>query len=87
MQALSTTKLSSKGQVVIPEDVRENLGLKAGDQFVVMGSGDTVVLKVIAPPSPEDFKAMLRKVHADAWKAGMRKKDVAEAVRKVRASK
>lgn len=87
MQALSTTKLSSKGQVVIPEDVRENLGLKAGDQFVVMGSGDTVVLKVIAPPSPEDFKAMLRKVHADARKAGMRKKDVADAVRKVRASR
>lgn len=87
MQALATTKLSSKGQVVIPEEIRGNLGLKAGVQFVVMGSGDTVVLKVIAPPSSSDFKAMLRKVHKDARQAGMKKGEVAAAVRKVRASK
>lgn len=87
MQALSTTKLSSKGQVVIPEDVRESLRLKAGDQFVVMGSGDTVVLKVIAPPSPADFKAILQKVHKAARRAGMKKEDIGSAVRKVRASR
>ena len=29
---VATTKLSSKGQVVIPEEVRISLGLKTGDQ-------------------------------------------------------
>jgi AbrB family looped-hinge helix DNA binding protein len=55
MAAYSTTKLSSKGQVVIPEEIRENLHLKEGDQFVVIGRGDTVILKAITPPRLEDF--------------------------------
>ena len=37
MQALSTTRLSSKGQVVIPEEVRDRLGLEVGVQFVDKG--------------------------------------------------
>ena len=37
MATLATTKMSSKGQVVIPEDVRKRLNLKAGTQFVVVG--------------------------------------------------
>ena len=40
MQTLATTRMSSKGQVVIPEDVRGRLGLKEGVQFVVVGEGD-----------------------------------------------
>ena len=44
MAELATTRLSSKGQVVIPEDVRQRLGLKAGDQFIVVGEGDVVIL-------------------------------------------
>ncbi|MBI5525368.1 MAG: AbrB/MazE/SpoVT family DNA-binding domain-containing protein [Deltaproteobacteria bacterium] len=31
--------MSSKGQVVIPETVRNELGLKTGSQFVVLGRG------------------------------------------------
>ena len=44
MGTVATTRLSSKGQVVIPGDVRKALGLEVGAQFVVMGDGDTVVL-------------------------------------------
>lgn len=87
MEALSTTRLSSKGQVVIPEEVRDRLGLKPGAQFVVMGSGDTVVLKMILPPSPEEFGKMLAKVHHEAKKAGVKKDDIAAAIKKVRSSR
>ncbi|HDN94572.1 MAG TPA: AbrB family transcriptional regulator, partial [Nitrospirae bacterium] len=37
MAPLATTKMSSKGQIVIPEDIRKRLGLKPGAQFVVVG--------------------------------------------------
>ena len=37
MANISTTKMSSKGQVVIPENIRKQLNLKAGTQFVVVG--------------------------------------------------
>ena len=61
MVRLATTKLSSKGQVVIPEGIRERLGLEAGVQFVVVGEGDVVVLKVLKAPRMADFKARLDK--------------------------
>jgi AbrB family looped-hinge helix DNA binding protein len=37
MSEAATTKLSSKGQVVIPEEIRKKLGLEPGAQFVVLG--------------------------------------------------
>ena len=40
MSSAATTTLSSKGQVVIPEEIRIRLGLKAGAQFVVLGDRD-----------------------------------------------
>ena len=47
MANVSTTKMSSKGQVVIPENIRKQLNLKAGAQFVVVGEKDVVILKNI----------------------------------------
>ncbi len=37
--------MSSKGQIVIPEEIRNALHLKTGTKFVVIGEGDVVVLK------------------------------------------
>ncbi len=44
MAEVAATKMSSKGQVVIPEEIRNRLGLKAGTKFVVVGSEDTLIL-------------------------------------------
>ncbi len=37
MAPLATTKMSSKGHIVISEDIRKRLELKPGAQFVVSG--------------------------------------------------
>ena len=84
MATVATTRMSSKGQVVIPEDVRKALGLEVGAQFVVMGDGDTVVLKRIAVPAKSELRAMLRKVRSRARRAGLKSSDVGDAVRRVR---
>ena len=81
MSAIATTKLSSKGQVVIPEDVRKELGLEPGAQFVVMGEGDIVILKKIEAPDRREFLALARKVRGQARRAGMKRSDVKKAVR------
>jgi AbrB family looped-hinge helix DNA binding protein len=39
------TKLSSKGQVVLPSRLREKLGLRPGDALDVRLEGDAIVLR------------------------------------------
>lgn len=82
----ATTKLSTKGQVVIPEAIRERLGLEAGVQFVVVGEGDVVVLKVLKAPKMADFKALLDEAQKSAEAAGLSPEDIDRAIREVRAS-
>ena len=87
MQNIATTKMSSKGQVVIPEGIRKRLGLKAGAQFVVIGDKDVVILKAISPPSMEDFDALISKARKQARKAGLKRTDIAAAISKARNKK
>jgi len=37
-------KLSTKNQIVIARDIREALGIKAGDRLLVVPRGNTVIL-------------------------------------------
>lgn len=84
MSNIATTKLSSKGQVVIPEDVRRELGLEPGAQFVVMGEGDVVILKKIEAPDRREFLALAAKVRRQARRAGVKRSDIKKTVREVR---
>jgi AbrB family looped-hinge helix DNA binding protein len=84
MATVATTRMSSKGQVVIPEDVRKALGLEVGAQFVVLGDGDTIILKRIAVPAKAELRSMLGKVRSQARRAGIRSSDVRDAIRRAR---
>ena len=85
MQAPATTRMSSRGQVVIPEDVRNRLNLEAGAQFVVVGEDDVVILKTIKRPSMKDFDDLVSKARRQARASGMKRSDVARAIARVRA--
>lgn len=84
MSEAATTTLSSKGQVVIPEEIRARLGLKAGAQFVVLGDKDVVIFKVLQPPAKRDFTALVRQARKVAKQSGLRRSDVTKAVTTVR---
>ena len=84
MSTVETTRMSSKGQVVIPEEVRTSLRLEAGAQFIVMGENDVVILKTIAPPSMSEFDGIVSRARRQAKAAGMRPSDITRAVAKVR---
>ena len=44
------SRLSSKGQVTIPKEVRESLGLKPGDDVTFeLLTGDAVILRRVEP--------------------------------------
>jgi AbrB family looped-hinge helix DNA binding protein len=84
MGTLATTRMSSKGQVVIPEEIRKALGLEVGTKFLVMADGDVVVLKRIEAPDRREFLALASKARHQARRAGMKPADIRDAVRRVR---
>ena len=45
---MQTTRLTSKGQVVIPKAIRNSLRIKAGTEFTVTGQEDRLVLETVS---------------------------------------
>ncbi len=82
----ATTKMSSKGQVVIPEEIRKRLGLEPGVQFVVVAERDVVILKTLTAPSMVEFDELVSEARKQARRAKMRRSDIATATKRVRSS-
>ncbi len=83
----ATAKMSSKGQVVIPEEIRKRLRLKTGDRFVVLGEKDTVILKTITPPSLDEFDGLIAEARRQAREAGLKRSDISAATARARRRK
>jgi len=84
MKPLATTRMSSKGQVVIPEEVRKALKLTEGNQFVVLGEKDVIILKIIMPPSMKNFDHLIAQARKQAGRSEIKKSDIQKIIKKVR---
>ena len=73
MVEASTTKVSSKGQVVIPVNVRKAAGLKEGEKVLAIAFDDTVVLKRI---TVKTFEETVKPVWNRVRKLGLTEEDV-----------
>ena len=87
METLATTRMSSKGQVVIPETIRRRLKLEEGAQFIVVGDADVIILKAIASPDLGEFDALIQQARQQAKVAGLKRKDIQSAIAKARGRK
>ncbi len=57
------TILSEKGQVVIPSNIRSNMGLKPKTKFLVYECDDLVILKKFEEPDlPKELEAMYKRI-------------------------
>jgi len=43
--SIDTTKVSEKGQIVIPKEVRDKLGLKAGSKLIIIATNDLLIMQ------------------------------------------
>ena len=43
--------ISEKGQVVIPQSIRKELGIKPKNKFLVYGKGDTIIMNKLDLPN------------------------------------
>jgi antitoxin PrlF len=80
---LEMTRVSSKGQVVIPGLIRERLGLTGGSRLLVFGEGDTIILKKIGLASQETEET-LAAVRKKIRELRLTREDVTREIRAVR---
>jgi len=84
---MTTTSLSSRGQIVLPLSIRKKMGLKEGTQFIVISDDENILLKPIKEPSLNEFKQLLEQSRQWAEDAKMTEEDIAEAITQVRKNK
>lgn len=79
------TKVSAKGQVVIPKDLRERLNLKEGDTLLVYSTDSMLVMRKVT--KQETILSIIAEpVRKKIKQLGVRRKDVSKAIDQARRS-
>jgi len=79
------TRLSSRGQVVIPQGIRDELGLREGTPFAVSARDNLIILRAMEAPNIEKEWEQLFKWGTEyAKKKGFKPDDVQKAIDKRR---
>ena len=75
-------KISSRGQVAIPRDIREKMGLDEGTKILFVLENDTLLIKRISQKSFAEITKPLREA-----KKKIRENEVTDLIHKLRKSK
>lgn len=73
--------VSSRGQICIPNSIREEMGLKEGNKILFVLSNDSLLMKKV---SMQSFEEITRPLKEAAKKAGLRESDVVDMVHRAR---
>ncbi|HLC57583.1 MAG TPA: AbrB/MazE/SpoVT family DNA-binding domain-containing protein [Candidatus Nanoarchaeia archaeon] len=82
---LEVVNLSSKGQLVIPKDMREEMGLNPRDKFVMVNDKEAIILKRIKEDDVKSRMISLMKYFTNEFKkAGVTPDDLTKEIKAVR---
>ena len=81
------TKISSKGQVVIPSEIRKKLHIKPKDRFLVFGKDEEILFRKISEPKEKTWEEITKPFRKRAKELGITRADVDKAIQEVRAEK
>ena len=82
------TRLSEKGQVVIPTEIRKDMHLKEGERFIVTGVDDTIILRKLELPKERlRLIELLHRSRKKARRSGFSDKEVELLIQKTRRRK
>jgi AbrB family looped-hinge helix DNA binding protein len=82
MALTKRVRMSSKGQVVIPQEMRERLGIGEGDELILHLVSDRLL--VAEPATPSEFETAMARLQAEARERGITREDVEKALAEVR---
>ncbi|MEK6921991.1 MAG: AbrB/MazE/SpoVT family DNA-binding domain-containing protein [Nanoarchaeota archaeon] len=78
-------KMSPKGQLVVPQDIREKEGFNPGDRFVPFHIADGILFKKVKIPDVKsEFEKLSKQIELKLKKQNVTSADVDEAVRLAR---
>jgi AbrB family looped-hinge helix DNA binding protein len=72
LEYLATTKIGEKGQLTVPKQFREDLGLGNGAPFAVLRLGDGLILL----PEQQRFEHLCRQVSSSLTAVGLKPEDL-----------
>lgn len=88
---METTKMSSKGQIVIPQEMRNRLNAKEGTIFAILDNKDSILLKKIEIPKKEelikDLENIAKEGRKRADKLGIKETDITKLIHQIRKQK
>ncbi len=84
MENIGITSVSSRGQIVIPQELRNRMKIQEGEKFVVIGENNTIVLKKLEVPSFTGVDKLLKKTRDFAKKKKISEEDVGSAIKNAR---
>ena len=61
--------MSTKGQIVIPRDLRKMLGLVSGSKLEILTDGKRILLRQLRPGQLKEFQRLIRADEAATKKA------------------
>ena len=76
---MQTTRLSNKGQIVIPKQVRATHGWEPGLEFIVEDTGDGIKLKPVTPYLEAKAEELLGCVGYNGLKKSLKEMEAAIA--------
>ncbi len=87
MNDIEVTSLSSKGQIIIPNLIRNQLHLKSGAKFVILTDGSNILLKPIEVPKLQEFDLLITKARKFRSNEKLTHKKIRRIVKEVRITK
>ncbi|MBN2458573.1 AbrB/MazE/SpoVT family DNA-binding domain-containing protein [Candidatus Woesearchaeota archaeon] len=79
--AIEMGTISSRGQIAIPSNIRNLMGLEDGTKILFFAENDTIMLKKV---TQETFAAITKPLKAAIKNSGLKEKDVVDIVHKAR---
>jgi AbrB family looped-hinge helix DNA binding protein len=84
METATLTRLSTKGQVVIPNNIRATAGLKPGAKLLVLTDGSNIMLQPVPEPDMKAFARMAKASQEYARKVGLKKSNLKKMIQEAR---
>lgn len=84
MATFDVTSLSSKGQIVIPNNLRKQLGMTPGIKLIIFTDGSNLLIKPMQTPKIENFQNLIKKSRELVQKEKIKPANIKKFIKQVR---